>query len=70
MNPYDTWLQQSRELGAVLDRTFETHIDKVEDPELRRDIEMLYREAGGGRYDRFVAVTALLALKLHFFEDA
>ena len=73
MNPYDQWLKNNTDLQNELERIFSELIDKVEDPQLRNDISALYGNSAGhshyGRYDRFIAVTALLALKLHFFDE-
>lgn len=71
MNPYDRWYRQNARLRETLDG-YRERIAGVSDPQLRTALlarfDAAQRHGHYGRYDKWIAVTILLALELHFPE--
>ncbi|WP_345988253.1 asparagine synthase-related protein [Sulfurimonas sp. HSL1-2] len=70
MNPFDQWYHGNPRLRKNLDTVFRERIEEVTDPMLRTLLLEMYappQERGHyGRYNKYLAVTVLLALELHF----
>lgn len=70
MNPYDQWMKSNTALAENLERLYHQLIPTVQDRELQEEIaavfESPFQHSHYGRYNKFLAVTVLLALQLHF----
>ena len=73
MNPYDRWLRQNEALRSTMENIYSERIGSVADTELRRDLKAMFevpvQHSHYGRYNKFVVVTVLLALSLHFSKE-
>lgn len=69
MNPYDRWYRQNAQLRETVDG-YRERIAGVSDSQLRTELlarfDAAQRHGHYGRYDKWIAVTILLALELHF----
>lgn len=73
MNPFDIWLRNNDKILTNLNNIFSHHIDNVEDKKLKNIIISMYNAdiqyGHYGRNNKFLVVTLLLALVLHFGDD-
>jgi len=69
MNPYDQWYRQNAALRHNIEG-YRARVSAVADPQLRALLERMFdteqQHGHYGRYDKYIAVTLLLALELHF----
>ncbi len=70
VNPFDIWLRKNPELIKKLDFSYNENINKINNSVLRNDLINLYNDdikySYQGRNNKFLVVTLLLAMKLHF----
>jgi len=66
MNPIGNWLTDNPLILKRFDEIYHEHIDLVQDPELKKDLEEIYREDIFEFRNRFAVLSVLLSLKLHF----
>ena len=64
MNPIDYWDPKNPDLKLFLDNYFTTHIDLVQNKQMRDDCIYLYNECG--MTEKLLALTLLSALKLFY----
>lgn len=71
MNPFDVWLRKNNNIQLNLNATFESNIKYIKDEELVTILKEMYyhdiKYSSKGRYNKFLIVTFILAIKLHFF---
>lgn len=64
MNPFQTWYENNSKIRTTLDQLFESHLNLIEDNDLKKDIERVFdSESAMVKYN---ALTVLLSVKLHF----
>lgn len=72
MNPFDIWLRNNSKILLNLDTVFSNHIDLIDDMELKNILIKMYNTdiqySHYGRNNKFLVITLLLSLKLHFKE--
>jgi len=72
MNPFDVWLRKNTKILANLDEVYEKYIPHVEDKELQNTLKIMYEKevkySHYGRNNKFLVITLLLAMDLHFGE--
>jgi len=70
MNPFDIWLRHNKKIPSNLSSIFEENIDLIEDEELKSIVHDMYTSDIGfnhyGRNNKFIVITLLLSIKLHF----
>jgi len=70
MNPFDVWLRENPAIEQNMNNIYYRYIDNVSDNELRQVLKTMYntdiRYSHYGRNNKFLVVTLLLALELHF----
>ena len=65
MNPFDLWLEENSELQNYFDDYFEKNIHLLKNhKELKQDCENVFKT--GKAMDKFMVLTLLSAMKLHF----
>ncbi|RLA80667.1 MAG: hypothetical protein DRG78_10525 [Epsilonproteobacteria bacterium] len=73
MNPFDVWLRTNKDILENLDLEYSNNIDKIKDKELKNILISMYNSkvkySHYGRNNKFLVITLLLALNLHFGEE-
>lgn len=66
MNPIGNWLKENPLILKRFDELYQENIDLVRDPELKKDLQEIYRDDIFEYRNRFAVLSVLLSLKLHF----
>lgn len=70
MNPFDVWLRTNEKIVENLNSNFTEHIESIKDSKLKELLIKMYntdiKYSHYGRNNKFLVVTLLLALNLHF----
>lgn len=66
MNPIGNWFIDNPLILKKFDTLYKQYIDLVPDPELKKDLELIYNEDIFEFRNRFAVLSVLLSLKLHF----
>lgn len=70
MNPFDVWLRNNHRIMENVDRIYTQYISLIEDNGLRTVVKKMYntdvKYSHYGRNNKFIVITLLMALKLHF----
>ncbi|WP_207562721.1 asparagine synthase-related protein [Sulfurimonas aquatica] len=70
MNPFDIWMRQNKKILKTLDKYFEDNINNIDDLQLKEQLSDMYKRkiefSHYGRNNKYLVVTLLLALNLHF----
>lgn len=68
MSPVNIWLQRDPVILQEFDILFEETISLIQDNELKKDLREIYNDDTFEFRNRFSVLTALLGIKMHFYE--
>ena len=73
MNPFDIWLRENKNIINNLDVVYNINIGKIKDINLKDELKEMYysniKYSHYGRNNKFLVVTLLLSLNLHFGDE-